>query len=210
MGFRLGEKGKKALRIGSKVGGIAVALAGAGVLGKKEVDKASDTIDKERASIREQNSRDFKDFIDTGKTRGDIGVIPAVIPGAGGGTATAPIQGAVSKKKAVAGAFFSGVGDVILADSKKGALKATAKGTKKVFSAKGNKGDGVILQQQAVAGAKALAQGTPAVRPKPPQRQSMRSRQLEGLSQQIGAKQREAERKLAQDRNIFGRRKTRR
>ena len=37
MGFRIGEKTKKRLRIGAKVGGIALTLAGAkGYLGKKE------------------------------------------------------------------------------------------------------------------------------------------------------------------------------
>lgn len=209
MGFRLGEKGKKALRIGSKVGGIAVALAGAGVLGKKEVDKASDTIDKERASIRAQNSRDFKELVDTGKNRGDIGVFPAVIPGGGGGTATAPIAGAVSTTRARIGAGLGAGADVFLADSKKGAFRAGITGVRSVLSATGNKGDGAILQQQADAGARARARGTPVARPKPQLRQSMRSRQLEALSVPILEKQRQAERKLASERNAFGRRKRR-
>ena len=35
MGFRIGEKTKKGLRIGSKVAGIGLTIAGAGYLGKK-------------------------------------------------------------------------------------------------------------------------------------------------------------------------------
>lgn len=192
MGFRLGEKGKKALRIGSKVGGIAVALAGAGVLGKKTAD--------DQGLTRTGQAQQLGDIAKEGLKRGDIGYITDPTP-VGGGTATAPVQGAVSKRKAVAGAFLGAGSDVILAEGKKDTLKAVVRGGKAVLGAKATSGTEAIQQQQAVAGAQAKARKLPniAVAPKPQERLSMGSRQILAQKEQaerILAQRREAEKKL--------------
>lgn len=176
MGFRLGEKGKKALRIGSKVGSIAVALAGAGVLGKKTADDAGLT--------RTGQARQLGDFSKEGMKRGDIGLIPAHPKPVGGGTATAPVQGAQSQKVAIAKVGVGAVGQFLEADSKVGKAKVVVSTAKAIKSAKATSGTQAIQQQQAVAEAKAKAQSTPAVRPKPQKKLTMEDRRYLGQVQQ--------------------------
>jgi len=176
MGFRLGEKGKKALRIGSKVGGIAVALAGAGVLGKKTAD--------DQGLTRTGQAQQLGDIARVGSERGDIGLIPADPKPVGGGTAIAPVQGAQSKKVAVAKVGVGAVGDFLEADSKVGKAKVFVSTAKALRGAKATRGDEAIQQQQAVAGAQAKAQGTPAVRPKPQKKLTMADRRYIGQVQQ--------------------------
>ena len=188
MGFRLGEKGKKALRIGSKVGGIAVALAGAGVLGKKEVD-----------TIKEQPSRDFAQFVEQGKTRGDIGVSARPQPQASASGQLQAPTGAQSKKVAVAKVGVGAVGDFLQADSKVGKAKVVVSTAKAIKGAKATRGDEAIQQQIKTAGEQAKARSTPVARPKPQERLDIQSRQILAQKQQaeqILAQKREAEQRL--------------
>ncbi len=176
MGFRLGEKGKKALRIGSKVGGIAVALAGAGVLGKKTAD--------DKGLTTTGQAQQLGDIATTGATRGDIGLIPADPKPVGGGTALAPVQGAQSQKVAIAKVGVGAVGQFLEADSKVGKAKVVVSTAKAVKGAKATSGTEAIQQQFKIAGAQAKARSTPAVRPKPQKKLTMADRRYLGQVQQ--------------------------
>lgn len=190
MGFRLGEKHKKALRIGSKVAGIVGTLAGAGYLGKKEVTKAQE----------QALTGDLKEFVAQGKTRGDIGIDtrPQLT---GGGTELAPVVGAVSAKQAKASALLqAGAGVIESSGSGKLAMaRAGLKGAKSIAGAKGVKGDEAIQRQIQTAGERARAQRSPAVKPQPQVR-------LDAQSRRILAQKREAEQRVAKGVR-FGRRR---
>ena len=190
MGFRLGEKHKKALRIGSKVAGIVGTLAGAGYLGKKEVAKAQE----------QALTGDFKEFVAQGKTRGDIG-IDTRSELVGGGTELAPVVGAVSARQAKASALLqAGAGVIESSGSGKLAMaRAGLKGAKSIAGAKGVKGDEAIQQQIQTAGARARAQASPADF-------SIVSPKLDLQSRRILAQKEEAERRVAKGVR-FGRRR---
>jgi len=190
MGFRLGEKHKKALRIGSKVAGIVGTLAGAGYLGKKEVAKAQE----------QALTGDFKEFVAQGKTRGDIG-IDTRQELVGGGTELAPVVGAVSAKQAKASALLQ-AGAGVIESSGQGKLamaRAGLRGAKSVAGAKGVKGDEALQRQIQTAGARARAQASPADF-------SIVSPKLDLQSRRILAQKEEAERRVAKGVR-FGRRR---
>jgi len=190
MGFRLGEKHKKALRIGSKVAGIVGTLAGAGYLGKKEVAKAQE----------QALTGDLKEFVAQGKTRGDIGIDtrPQLT---GGGTELAPVVGAVSARQAKASALLQ-AGAGVIESSGQGKLamaRAGLKGAKSVAGARGVKGDEALQRQIQTAGERARAQASPADF-------SIVSPQLDLQSRRILAQKQEAERRVAKGVR-FGRRR---
>lgn len=191
MGFRLGEKQKKALRIGSKLAGLAGTLAGAGYLGKKEVSKAQE----------QALTGDLKEFVAQGKTRGDIGIQtrPQLT---GGGTELAPVVGAVSGKQAKASAALqAGAGLIEASGSGKLAIaRAGLAGAKSIAGAKAVKGDEAIQRQIQTAGERARARASPADF-------SIVSPQLDLQSRRILAQKREAEQRVAKGVNIFGRRR---
>jgi hypothetical protein len=190
MGFRLGEKHKKALRIGLKIGGAAGVVAGAS-LGAREA---------QRVGKKEALTGDLREFVAEGKTRGDIGIDtrPQL---AGGGTQLAPIQGAVSDTQAKASATLK-AGASVLEASGSGKLamaRAGLAGAKSIAGARGVRGDEAIQQQILTAGARAKAQASPAIRPQPQVR-------LDAQSRRILAQKEEAERRVAKGVR-FGRRR---
>ena len=186
MGFRLGEKHKKALRLGAKIGGAVLAVAGAR--------------EAKRVGEKEALTGDLREFVAQGKTRGDIGIDtrPELV---GAGTEIAPISGAVSGKQAKASAVLqAGAGVIEASGSGKLAMaRAGLAGAKSIAGAKGVKGDEAIQQQIKTAGERARAQRTPAIRPQPQER-------LDAQSRRILAQKQEAERELAKGVR-FGRRR---